>query len=68
MVQVAEVLAVHPARVDMERQQIAAVGAQRIRLVEDVATVRQPECGAVGQATHAAHRAEVVIEGAVLLH
>ena len=51
----------------VERGQVT-LGVARVRLAEHRAAVRQPDRGRVGEAAHARHRAEVVVETAVLLH
>src|ERR1700755_3279226 len=53
--------------VEVERGQVA-LGVVRGRLPEHRATARQPDRGRVGEATDPGHRAEVVVEAAILLH
>ena len=60
-------LGVGRVRIEMKRQQVA-VGACRIGLIEDGFAVRQLAGAGIVEAAHAGHRAEVVIERAVLLH
>jgi hypothetical protein len=55
------------AGVQVERQQVA-VGVDAVGLVEHVAAGAQPQRARVVEAAHAGEGAEVVVEGAVLLH
>ena len=53
--------------VEVERGQVA-LGVARVRLPEHRAAARQHDRGRVGEAPDAGHRAEVMVEAAILLH
>ena len=53
--------------VEVERAQVA-LGVARVRLPEHRAAARQPDRGRVGEAPDPGHRAEVMVEAAILLH
>ena len=65
--QVLEELQAEVGRVGMERQDVA-IGVAGVRLVPDALAGRQLDRARIAEAAHAAQRAEVVIERAVLLH
>jgi hypothetical protein len=66
MAEVVQLLGVGRQGVQAERQDVA-VGIDGVGLAEDRAAVR-PARGGIVEAAHAAQRAEIVVEGAVLLH
>jgi hypothetical protein len=68
VVQVAGVLRVDLRGVHVERQQVAEVGAGRVRLVEDRGAVRVAEDLLVAEAADPAEAAVEVIERPVFLH
>ncbi len=63
-----EVLAVDLLRVDVVRQQVPAVRAGRVGLLEHGAPVGEAQCRLVAEAAHPAHRPVVVVDRPVLLH
>src|SRR5579864_980228 len=67
MAQLSEALRARPRRIEMERQHVT-VGTLGVRLMEYRSAVAEPHWRRIIETAHAAQRAEIVIEGAILLH